>query len=352
MLNQKSIKELQNKDLIDHYFLLKRFEIKQKKDGSNYLVLEFSDKTGSISGNYWEGFEEFQKEAYVGAIVKVKGSVELFNDRLQLRVESATLTETQNEISINDFLPSSIRDPEEMKKEFWKRVKKIQNEWLRNLLNKIFTQDRFERFAFAPAGKSFHHNYIGGLLEHTLEVVQICDLMCDISEKSNFQPMINRDLLITGAMLHDVGKIEELSYETVFDYTDKGRLLGHIVIAANWVYGACSQIPYFPEELQTLVLHLILSHQGKLENASPVEPKTLESIILYYADELSAKTNAYRQIIQGGSELNSNWTKFHHLIQSSLFISREPEYYLKNSFIDQKNSDDEKDENTLFGRID
>ncbi|MGB9664964.1 MAG: 3'-5' exoribonuclease YhaM family protein [Ignavibacteria bacterium] len=349
MLNQKSIKDLQNRDIIDHYFLLKRLEIKQKKDGNNYLVLEFSDKTGSISGNYWEGFETFLKEAYVGAIVKVKGSVELFNDRLQLRIESVAFPEDNNGVTINDFLPSSIRDIEEMKKEFWKRIKKIQNDWLRTLLNKIFSKERFERFSFAPAGKSFHHNYLGGLLEHTLEVVQICDLMCDISEKSNFQPPINRDLLITGAILHDVGKIEELSYETVFDYTDKGRLLGHIVIAANWVYSACSQIPYFPEELQTLVLHLILSHQGKLENASPVEPKTLEAIILYYADELSAKTNAYRQIIQSGSELNSNWTKFHHLIQSSLFISKDPLHYQKGSNLDKQNFDEDKNENSLFG---
>lgn len=337
MIEQKSIKELQNKDQINHYFLLKKLELKQKKDGNKYLVVEVSDKSGTISGNCWEGFEKFYEEAFVGAIVKIKGSVELFNDRLQLRIDSLSLIDENDDVTLNDLIPSSIRNPEEMKKEFWSRIKKIQNEWLKSLLKNIFTQERFEKFAFAPAGKSFHHNYIGGLLEHTLEVVQICDLMCDISEKSNFQPQINRDLLITGAMLHDIGKIEELSYETVFDYTDKGRLLGHIVIAANWVYGVCKQIPNFPDELQTLVLHLVLSHQGKLENASPVEPKTLESIILYYADELSAKTNAYRQIISGGGEMNSNWTKFHHLIQSSLFVSKEPEYYHKDSF--SKNSE-------------
>jgi 3'-5' exoribonuclease len=254
-------------------------------------------------------------------------------------------------VNLSDFIPSSIRDIDLMKKEFQTRIKKIQNEWLRSLLKKIFTPERFEKFAFAPAGKSFHHHYIGGLIEHTLEVVQICDLMCDISEKSNFQPQINRDLLVTGAMLHDVGKVEELSYDSVFDYTDKGRLVGHIVIAANWIYGACNQIPYFPEELQTLVLHLVLSHQGKLENASPVEPKTLESIILYYADELSAKTNAFRQIIQGGGEGNSNWTKFHHLIQSSLYVSKEPEYYHKDSSTNSKESNDEKP-GSLFEGID
>lgn len=352
MLNQKSIKELQNKDAIDHYFLLRKFELKQKKDGKDYLVIEVGDKTGTISGNCWEGFDEFFKVAFTGAIVKVKGSVELFNDRLQLRVESISLTDAKDNVSLSDFIPASLRNPEEMKKEFWSRIKKIQNEWLKSLIKNVFTTERFEKFAFAPAGKSFHHNYVGGLIEHTLEVVQICDLMCDISEKSNFQPSINRDLLITGAIFHDVGKIEELSYETVFDYTDKGRLLGHIVIAVNWIYGVCKQIPDFPEELQTLVLHLVLSHQGKLENASPVEPKTLEAIILYYADELSAKTNAYRQIIGSGGESNSNWTKFHSLLQSSLFISKEPDYYQKDSQTDLKASLDEKSDGGLFDRFD
>lgn len=350
MLNQKPIKELENKDQIDHYFILKKFEIKQKKDRSNYLFIELNDKTGSISGNYWEGFDDFLNQAFIGAIVKVKGSVEMFNDRLQLRIEKISLIDKDDDVVINDLMPSSIRNFEEMRKEFWSRIKKIKNEWLKSLLKFVFTSERFEKFAFAPAGKSFHHNYIGGLLEHTLEVVQICDLMCDISEKSNFQPPINRDLLITGAMLHDVGKVEELTYETVFDYSDKGKLIGHIVIAANWIYGACKQIPDFPEELQDLVLHLILSHQGKLENASPVEPKTLEAIILYYADELSAKTNAYRQIIGGGVEINSNWTKYHNLIQSSLFVSKNPEFYNKNnSSKDSENGNEEKETGgTLF----
>ncbi len=348
MLEQKPIKEFQNRDTIDHFFILRKLEVKQKKDGSNYLVLEFGDKTGFISGNYWENYEDFYKEAFVGAIVKVRGSVEVFNDKLQLRIESAKIAEKEDRVSLSDLIPASLRDPEDMKKEFWNRIKKIENFWLKSLLKNIFTQERFEKFIFAPAGKSFHHNYIGGLLEHTLEIVKICDLMCDISEKSNFQPPINRDLLITGALLHDIGKIEELSYESVFDYTDKGRLLGHIVIAANWIYAACKQIPYFPEELQDLILHLVLSHQGKLENASPVEPKTLEAIILYYADELSAKTNAYRQIIQSGSEANSNWTKFHYLIQSSLFISKEPEFYNKENLEKNKNPKREKSDGTLF----
>lgn len=350
MLDQKPIKDLQNRDIVNHFFLLKRFELKKKKDGSDYLVLEVGDKTGSLIGNYWEGFENFYNQAFNGAIIKVKGNVELFNDRIQLRIDSASLVEDNEEVSISDFLPTTSRNIDEMKKEFWNRVKKIQNNWLVELIKLVFTKERFEKFAYAPAGKSVHHNYIAGLIEHTLEIVNICDLMCDMYEKGNYQPPINRDLLIAGALLHDIGKIEELTYEAHFDYTDKGKLIGHIVIAANWIYNACRQIPYFPEELETLLIHLILSHQGKLENASPVEPKTLESIVLYHADELSAKTNAYRQIINTGGELNSNWTKYHSLIQSSLFISKDPEYYQKRSINEENNlnNNDEQSKLPLF----
>lgn len=345
MLQQSLIREFQNKDTINHFFLLKKLEIKQTKAGKDYLVLELLDKSGTISGNYWEGFEEFLKNAFIGAIVRVKGSVEIFNERVQLRIESAEIN-NNNQIEISDFLPTSKRDIDEMKNEFWKRVKKIQNKWLQQVIKIIFNQERFEKFSFAPAGKSFHHSYIGGLLEHTLEIIRICDLMCDIHSE------LNRDLLITAAILHDVGKTEELSFETVFDYTDKGRLIGHIVFAANWIYSACKQIPNFPEELETLLLHLVLSHQGKLENASPVEPKTIEAIVLYYADELSAKTNAYKLHIESEGETNSNWTKFHHLIQSALYIPKNQDYNQSNQLEQkkdsQKNSENESHGKTLF----
>lgn len=339
MLDQTSIRELQNKDPIEHYFLLKKIEKRKKKDGSDYLVLELLDKTGSILGNYWDNFENFYNQAEVGSIVKVTGIVELFNDRLQLRIDNAEVLKENDSIFQTDLLPVSQRDIEEMEKEFKRRISKIQNQWLKELIKKIFDENRFKKFSYAPAGKSFHHNYVGGLLEHTIEVIRICDLMCDISESSNQKPVLNRDLLIAGAMLHDIGKIEELSYDLFFEYTDKGKLIGHIVIAANYIHSTCREIPYFPEELETLLTHLVLSHQGKLENASPVEPKTLEAIVLYYADELSAKMNAYRQIIQSGSEAQSNWTKYHNLIQSSLFIQKNPDFYNNlNSHIESKTS--------------
>jgi 3'-5' exoribonuclease len=165
-----------------------------------------------------------------------------------------------------------------------------------------------------PAGKAWHHAYIHGLLEHTLEIIKICELT------ATFHKEVNRDLLIAGALLHDFGKTEELSDTADFGYTDKGKLLGHIVIAAMEVEKAVMKIPDFPEDLKNRLEHLILSHQGKLEFASPVVPKMLESIILYHADELSAKANAYKNAILEQSGCKSSWTTYIRLAETDLYI--------------------------------
>ena len=190
----------------------------------------------------------------------------------QIKVKSIRPAKLSDDVTVMDFLAKSKRDMSEMRKEFFDRAEKISNVKLRTLIKNIFTEENFEKYSSAPAGKSWHHSYIGGLLEHTLEIMKICDLMCD------FHPEINRDLLICGAMLHDFGKIEELSFETGFEYTDKGKLIGHIVISAILVNQKIEEIKDFPEELKNCLIHLILSHQGKLEHASPVVPKTLEAI--------------------------------------------------------------------------
>ncbi len=153
----------------------------------------------------------------------------------------------------------------------------------------IFNEDNMRRFSNAPAGKAWHHSYIHGLIEHTLEIIKICDLMCDI------HPEINRDLLIAGAMMHDYGKIEEIKFESSFEYSDKGKLIGHIVLSAFAVQENAAKIPGFPEEIKNCLLHIVLSHQGKLEYASPVVPKTIEAIALYQADELSAKSKCIQR---------------------------------------------------------
>lgn len=306
-------------------------ELRSTRAGSDFLSLELGDKTASLNANVWEGFAEVASLGKVGDVVKVIGAIEEYQGTNQIRVSSIRLARENDGVSSHDFLPVSKRDPDAMKKEFNQKLKSISDKNLKKLLPNIFNEKRFEKFCLVPAGKSWHHAYIHGLLEHTLEIIKICELMCE------FHPELNRDLLISGAMLHDLGKIEELTYDSAFEYTDKGKLVGHIVIASNLVHDEIKKIPDFPEELENNLIHLILSHQGKLEHASPVVPKTVEAIALYQADELSAKVNAYKGAIEAELKPDSNWTKFIYLADTDLHkfsLSNSKEENSKKSLFD------------------
>ena len=312
-MNQPELNTLIKNDRIDHFLLIKKIELRSTKSGSDFLSTELGDKSASMNANIWEGFSDLTARGKVGSVVKVSGTIEEYQGSLQIRVSSIRLANEKDKVRPQDFLPVSKRNLEEMRKEFSQKLKSISNKHLKKLLLEIFNEERFELFATAPAGKAWHHAYIHGLLEHTLEIIKICELMCE------FHPELNRDLLIAGAMLHDIGKIEELSFESAFEYTDKGKLVGHIVIASNLVRDEIKKIPGFPTELENNLIHLILSHQGKLEHASPVIPKTAEAIALYQADELSAKVNAYKTTIEAELRPDSNWTKFIHLAETDLY---------------------------------
>jgi 3'-5' exoribonuclease len=314
MFNQKRLNELTVGDEFTSFFIITKFETKTAKNGKPFLNLELRDQSALLPAKVWNKFEDIVDDLKEGAIVKVAGTIEEFNSALQIRVDKIRLAVTEDNVSSDDFLPKSTKPLNEMIDEFNAAIGSISNQYLHSLLIKIFNGDNFNKFCRTPAGKAWHHAYIHGLLEHTLEIVKICDLM------SILHPAINRDLLITGALLHDFGKTEELTYDNVFDYTDKGKLVGHIVISAIEVEKASATITGFPVELKNQLLHLILSHQGKLEFASPVEPRTLEAIVLYQADELSAKTNAYKSAIEAEKNKGNKWTKFLHLANTSLYI--------------------------------
>ncbi len=318
-MEQKKIKDLKKGDKVCHFFLKKRCEIKTTRTNKEYLDMELGDDTGSLSAKVWENFVNLRLTDEDVKILKVAGIVEEYQNQLQIKIEQVRKTSPEDNINIEDFLPKSKRLLSEMLGELETRISKISNSHLKKLIKLILTEENFERYKKVPAGKAWHHAYIHGLLEHTLEIVRICDLMCDIHSE------INRDLLICGALLHDFGKIEELTFESTFDYTDKGKLLGHIVIAALKVENIITQIDGFPCELKNQLLHLILSHQGKLEYASPVEPKTLEAIVLYHADELSAKTNAYKSAIEYEKNGDKKWTKYLPLAGTSLYIPTDEE---------------------------
>lgn len=316
MLNQQEIVSLSKGDPIDHFLLVKKSEVRLTKAGKEFLSLELGDKSTSAAANIWDdnsAFKSFRDSLSIGDIIKVKGTVDDYQGNTQIKIDSIRLSKPSENISPADFLPHSKRELNVMLEEFNKRINKIDNSEIKSLLASVFNNERLEKYSSAPAGKMWHHAYISGLIEHTLEIIKICDLMCDI------HPEINRDLLICGAMLHDFGKIEELTFDSAFDYTDRGKLVGHIVIAVLIVNDEINKLGNFPEILKTNILHLILSHQGKLEYASPVVPKTLEAITLYQADELSAKVNAYKNSLASETKPNSQWTKFIGLAGTDLY---------------------------------
>jgi 3'-5' exoribonuclease len=313
LLNKPELSSLSKNDKVDHFLVIRRIELRSTRTGNNYLFSELGDKSATLNANVWEGFAEVSAKGRIGDVVKVTGIIEEYQGNLQIRVSSIKLSTSANNVNPRDFLPESKRNLEEMKKEFDQKIKSIKNDSFAKLIKQIFSGETYDKFCNAPAGKSWHHAYVHGLLEHTLEIINICELVC------KFYPELNRDLLISGAMLHDIGKIEELSFDSAFEYTDKGKLVGHIVIAFNLVSDEIKKIPGFPVELKNNLLHLILSHQGKLEHASPVVPKTAEAIALYQADELSAKVNAYKNAIDSEIRADSNWTRYIPLADTDLY---------------------------------
>ena len=313
MLNQKDLSLLLKGDGVDHYLLIRKFEVRLSRQNKQYLNMELGDKSGILNANIFDNFDGIWNSFKNGSLVKVKGVIDDYQGSKQIRIISIEAVDPSDNISINEFLPKSLRNTDEMKEEFLRRINSLSDYYLRYLMKKIFDGERFEKFATAPAGKSWHHGYIHGLIEHTLEIIKICDLMCDI------HPELNRDLLISGAMMHDFGKTEELKYDGVFEYTDKGKLIGHIVISAMIINDEVNKISGFPEDLKNCLLHIILSHQGKLEYASPVVPKTLEAIALYQADELSAKVNAYKNALSTQVKVETKWTNFLNLASTDLF---------------------------------
>lgn len=314
MLKQQNIIEYSVGEDAQLFLLLTKVEKKTTRTGKEFLNLELRDISGTISAKMWEGFEVFYHSANEGMITKVDCKFDEYNGTPQLIIKRIRLINESEGVSHSDFLPRSQRNFDEMKKEWNDIVDTIINKNLKSLIQSIFDDETREKYFNVPAGKAWHHAYIHGLLEHTLEIIKICKTACDI------HPELNRDLILAGAILHDFGKVEELTYETNFDYTDKGKLIGHIVIAAMRIEEKSKEITGFSETLKNQLIHLVLSHQGKLEHASPVIPKMPEAVVLYHADELSAKSNAYLNVAKNERQGETNWTSFIRLAETAIYI--------------------------------
>jgi 3'-5' exoribonuclease len=284
---------------ITGFFLVHQKDLRSNRAGDGYLSLVLGDDTGSVDARMWDNLETLP-DFSAGDVVKVKGRVQLYRNRLQLSVTQLR-TARAEEATPGDFLPKSTRDPKEMLAELRQIVSSVQQPSLRALLDAVVSDIAIaDRLLVAPAAKSMHHAFRGGLLEHVLSLCKMCELAA-----SHYR-MIRRDLLMTGAILHDIGKIHELSYDASFQYTNEGQLVGHLVIGVEMVREKMRGLPDFPDSYRVLVEHLLLSHHGQLEFGSPKVPLFPEALLLHYLDDLDSKMEAMRAALAaaGGQE----WT--------------------------------------------
>jgi len=299
---------------VDAMLLVTRKQLRQGGRAGVFLDLTLCDSTGRIPAKVWENAAAIAEGFDEGDVIAVRGLAETYREELQLRIEHIK-TISPEDADASDYLPRSNKDLKALEASLADTVKSIRNPHLNQLLMDIFRDGDFrKRFCAAPGAKALHHAYIGGLLEHTMEVVQLCEKVVDIF------PELDRDLLMAAAILHDVGKTDELSWRTAFDYTDEGQLLGHLVLGERFVRDRMEQIEDFPEELKLRVSHLILSHHGVAEFGSPKAPMTAEGIALHHAEDLGAKVNMFLGQLATAREKGKRWTERHFLLGRSLYV--------------------------------
>lgn len=304
----EDLKEGEN--VIGHY-LCKQKQSMKSRAGKNYLSLKLQDKTGFIDAKVWElnnNIQNFEENDFI----KIDAIVLTYQNELQLNVKKIRKSQ-DGEYEPADYIPCTDKDISVLYNELMEYMNAISNPYIKKLLENIFVKNKAisENFKTHSAAKALHHNYMGGLLEHTLNVVKICDFM------STRYKYVNRDILIATAMLHDVGKVFELSNFPDNDYTDEGQLLGHIVICTELITKESESIDGFPEELKVLLKHSILAHHGEYEYCSPKRPKTIEAFILYCADNMDSKLKMFEDIIDKNNT-QSNWAGYSKILSRNI----------------------------------
>ncbi len=302
-------------DEVEDIFVLAEKALLQKKDGANYLSLTLSDKTGQIKGLVWDNVDEICAAAVSGNFVKICAKVSEYRDALQVVVKKMTVCDADS-VDPSDYLPATGLDVDDLFDRLVKRTETLRNEHLKRLLHAFwFDADFVKNFKRAPAAKNMHHAYIGGLLVHTVSMVFLADKIADHYRGGP----VDRDLLIAGAIFHDIGKIREFEYQYKIDYSDEGRLLSHIVIGIRMIDEKLDKIGNFPKELEILLKHMVVSHHGSREFGSPEVPKTIEAVLLNYVDEIDSKVNGIRDFI-ARENTTENWTPYHKLLGRHFFV--------------------------------
>ena len=299
------VADLKPDTAITSFFLVSEKELRSTREGKPFLRLELCDRSGTVEARLWEDAENLSSTFSQDDIIKVQARVESFRNKLQLSVDRLRRAEPA-EVDLADYFPHTTEDVEDLYRRLTAHAAAVGNPWLNRLLKTILEDPLIvPRLKRAPAAKVMHHAYLGGLLEHVVSLCDLCRLVAGHYRE------LDADLLLTGAILHDIGKLEELCYERAIHYSTEGHLLGHIVMELEQVGRAMDAIAGFPAELKALVKHLLISHHGQYEFGSPKLPMTREALALSFLDDLDSKMGAARAALaaDSGDEMWSTYVQ-------------------------------------------
>src|SRR5438093_2909797 len=285
-------------------FVVGSQQVKAKQTGEPYLALTLGDRTGQLEAKMWDNVEDALDAFEQDDFIKIKGLLNKYKNRFQITIHKLRRL-GDSEVDFADYLPKTTKDIGELWQTLAGFVATFQDPSLKALVEAFMSDPEIaEAYRTAPAAKTLHHAYIGGLLDHVVSLFRSCDLLC-----RNY-PQINRDLLLTGAFLHDIGKIHELTYNRSFSYTSRGQLLGHMIIELEMLQAKLAHLPDFPDDLKTLVEHLIISHHGQYEFGSPKLPMFPEALMLHYLDDLDSKMEAMQAQFERYAQSDGGWTGY------------------------------------------
>ncbi len=297
----------QEGDRINDYFVAARKDLRVKQDGGKFLGMVLKDKTGEIGAVLWNNAAEIAALFNLGDVVNVRGLVSSYQGRLQVRIEQVTPM-AEGEYAVEELM-NKPENTGAVLESFEKILNSVTAPYCRQLIDAFWLDPEFkDQFSRAMAGKKWHHEYSGGLMHHCYEMARLAETMCEL------YPELNRDLLLTAVLLHDVGKLQEMSHDLAVEYTNEGKLLGHLHIGCNMVQRKIDAMEGFPEQLRMELLHCILSHHGELANGSPITPRTIEAIVLHHIDNLDAQAAAFSRIIRETREKGQEWSDYLPLI--------------------------------------
>ena len=312
-MKKQFVNQIKERDQVEEVFLVRQKIKAMAKNGKPYMTLKLMDRTGEVEGRVWDRVDELGSCFERDDFIRIQARASVYMGKMQLVIQNLQPV-AEADVEIGDFLPVAAASQSEMVDRLRELVESLADPDLKALMQAFLADDCFVAdYSRAPAAKAMHHVYLGGLLEHALAVAGLAD---DVSRR---YPALNRDLLLVGALLHDIGKVAELKYERSFEYTDVGKLLGHIVIGVEMVDEKVRSIADFPLEKAVLVKHLLLSHHGQYDYGSPKRPKTLEAVVLNFLDDLDSKINGVQTHIEKEPDSPSAWTQYHRLYDRYFF---------------------------------